>query len=212
MQKIAGTVDLAAVMSVLGKTRPVFHSEADFQHAFAQVVQQTDAAVGARLEVPQGNREYLDLLCRSAIGRKAIEFKYFTAAWNGMCEPNEEVFRLRTQAAADVARHSFVHDIVRLERFCREAPAPMSGIAIMLTNDRTLWSKPTRGGTRDAAFRIHEGRQLVGTLRWGVGPDYHVPNERTLAGSYQIRWHDYSNLPGTNGRFRWVALETALQP
>jgi hypothetical protein len=116
------------------------------------------------------------------------------------------VFKLRDHAASDLARLGFINDVAHLETFCGRRGQPATGLAIMLTNCRWLWSVPTRRQTRDAQFRIHAGRTVTGTLRWGTDPDLHLPNERTLVGTYQMEWHDYSTLSGVNGAFRWLAL------
>src|SRR5258706_288619 len=50
METIAG-VDPKAVMRALRVSRQIFHSEADFQHAFAWTVHQLDHSVQIRLEV-----------------------------------------------------------------------------------------------------------------------------------------------------------------
>lgn len=208
---IAGAVELSAVMDKLRAVRPVFHSEADFQHAFAWVLHEFDGSIQVRLEVGQEDRKELDLLCMGADSWTAVEFKYFTAAWQGSAPGNAEVFRLRNHAARDLARLGFVSDIARLERFCGSSRIPMNGLAIMLTNDRALWSPPsTPRPSRDEEFRIHEGRTLAGTLRWGNG-DYPA-NQRDLAGKYQLAWQSYSTLPGKNGEFRWLAVCVASDP
>jgi hypothetical protein len=61
MTLIAGTVTLDVVIQRLADERPVFHSEADFEHAFGQVLHDLDPAPKIRLEVRQENAEYLDL-------------------------------------------------------------------------------------------------------------------------------------------------------
>jgi hypothetical protein len=213
MSMLAGVVPIESVMDRLRLVRPVFHSEADLQHAFAQVLHDLNSAISVRLEVRQGGREYADLLCFGADGRTLVEFKHFTAPWRG-CDPNSgEEFHLSGHAADDLARRGFVFDIARLERFCRGSVAAMNGLAIMLTNDVRLWSRPrTPRLTRDQEFRIHEDRILTGTLRWGDSRrGYYQRNERDLAGRYPINWHPYSNLDGRNGEFRWLAAEIAAR-
>ena len=202
---IAGAVDLDVVMQRLRGVRSVFHSEADFQHSFGQVLHSLDPSLNIRLEVRQDDAEYLDLLCFGPTGRTAVEFKYKTASWDGTDPGTGEMFRLRAHAAEDLARRDFVFDIERLERFCRAAPDETSGLAVMLTNVAGLWTPPASARqTRDREFRIHEGRTLTGVLRWGGG-DYPA-NERQLAGSYRLEWRDYSEMSGRNGMFRWLAV------
>ncbi|MEV6813505.1 hypothetical protein [Micromonospora sp. NPDC051296] len=205
--RIAGTVSLDSVMDELRTRRRVFHSEADFQHAFAWAVHRIDEAVSVRLEMRQERAEYLDLLCCGPNGRTAIEFKYFTAHWVGTDSCLDEQFHLRGHAATDLARRNFVFDIERLERFCRSTVTPTNGLAILLTNDRRLWDPPPhKRTTRDQEFRVHDGRRLTGTLRWGRDGSHHLPNQRDLTGDYVLSWRDYTDQPGSNGRFRWLGV------
>ncbi|PMR63169.1 hypothetical protein C1A38_00530 [Verrucosispora sp. ts21] len=204
---MAGRVSLDEVMGELRAARSVFHSEADFQHAFAWAVHRLDAAIAVRLEVRQDKAEYLDLLCRSPDGSTAIEFKYFTAHWVGVDPVTDEEFHLRGHAATDLARRNFVFDIARLERFGSPDTTPTNGLALLLTNDRRLWDpSPHQRMTRDQEFRIYDGRRLTGTLRWGRDGSHYVRNQRDLTGDYLLSWRDYVDLPGGNGRFRWLAV------
>lgn len=201
---VAGAIALAEVMKALSQARPVFHSEADFQFAFAQTVQVLAPTVECRLEKPilnseTGKMEYLDLLCDGPKGQTPIEFKYFTRQWIG--EIRGETFRLRDHAAADLLRLHFVHDLMRLERFCSEK----SGLAILLTNEQGLWTESTRN-TRDRDFHLHHGRNLLGTLLWAEGN--YEPNTRILQGSYKLEWQDYARLDGRRGgELRFLAVE-----
>jgi hypothetical protein len=206
MPRIAGTIELSAVMDRLAGQRAVFHSEADFQFAFAQTVQAMDPDIRCRLEVPvttgaSARTEYLDLLCTGPAGQTPIEFKYFTRRWSGNVV--DEHFELRNHAAADLLRLHFVHDLVRLERYEYSDP----GLAILLSNDPGPWTESTKP-TRDRDFRLHDGRLLQGTLLWADG-DY-VDNARELRGSYTVRWRDYRRLDNTGGgTLRYLALEVA---
>nr|WTA64688.1 hypothetical protein OHB51_19360 [Micromonospora sp. NBC_00855] len=196
------------VMDALRAARTVFHSEADFQHAFAWAVHCLDNEVQVRLEVRQEQKAYLDLLCFGPKGRTAIEFKYFTARWDGVDPRTGEQFRLRHHGAPDLARLGFVVDIARLERFCQSGPAAMNGLAVLLTNDRGMWSPPTGYRlTRDGEFRLHEGRRLRGMLRWGTEGSYFLANQRDLLGDYPLTWRDFARLNGGNGEFRWLAVQ-----
>ncbi|WP_369133602.1 hypothetical protein [Modestobacter sp. I12A-02662] len=207
---------MADVMAELAAVRPVFHSEADFQHAFAQVLHRLAPSFGIRLETPQGHSpqgrlEHVDLWTIGPQGRTAIEFKYFKASWSGTVPAGDglgdEAFKLSDHSATDEGRRDYVFDIARLERLCEAQPGA-NGVAIMLSNAQGLWLPPkVVPRTRDREFRIHEGAILSGTLRWGGG-DY-PNNARNLSGSYPMAWQPYSNLPGTRGEFRWVAAEIA---
>ncbi|MEY9849749.1 hypothetical protein ABH940_006861 [Streptacidiphilus sp. BW17] len=206
---VAGRVALSAVMAELTAVRPVFHSEADLQHAFSRVLWKLAPEVECRLEVQQtasGDVEHLDLLCIGPSQRTAVEFKYVKRAWNGTLAagPAQEQYVLKSHGAPDLARRDFVFDVARLERFCDRPD--QNGLALMVTNEPALWvePKPSRKQPRDHEFRLHEGGELAGTLLWGGG-DY-TPNTRVLRGTYPLRWRPYSLQPGTNGAFRYLAL------
>ncbi|MDH6217274.1 hypothetical protein [Streptomyces pseudovenezuelae] len=207
---IAGQISLGDVIEQLSRHRPVFHSEADLQHSFARVLWELTPDVRSRLEVPQrlsGRSEYLDLLCIGPSARTAIEFKYFTRTWAGAVGTPAEDYALKGHAATDLARLHFVRDIARLERFCRRSD--QNGLAIMLTNDASLWTPPGpgRAQTRDRDFRIHQGRELAGTLLWAEGT--YKPNTCTLRGAYPLDWEPYSELDGAGGEFRYVAVSVS---
>lgn len=165
-----------------------------------------DPAIHVRLEARQlDKREYLDLLAIGPRAHTAIEFKYWTRRWSGTVGDLAEKYELRNHSVTDLARRNFVFDIARLERFTDCAAT--NGIAVILTNEASLWSPPrTLRATRDREFRLHEGRTLAGTLQWGEG-DYPA-NSRHLTGEYVLSWADYSNLPGTGGVFRYLVVET----
>lgn len=206
---IAGRVALSVVLAELARVRPVFHSEADLQHAFARVLWVLAPEVECRLEVRQTTSvgiEHLDLLCIGPLGRTAVEFKYVKRAWSGTVGtgPMEERYALKSHGAPDLARRDFVFDVARLEKFC-DGPV-QNGLALLVTNDPALWERPKLPGklSRDHEFRLHEGGELSGTLLWGGG-DY-APNTRVLRGAYPLHWQPYSLQPGTTGLFRYLAL------
>lgn len=211
MNEIARSVAVASVMEELARTRPVFHSEADFQFAFAQAVRDLDPDVQIRLELPlrqvEGLRgsQYLDLMCRRPDARTAVELKYFTRGWTGTDAVTGEKFVLRHHAATDLARRNFVFDIARLEQSCRAGLAE-NGFAIMLTNDPNLWLPSKRLASNDREFHINDGTTLSGTLRWAK--DMYPANTRTLSGTYSVQWQDHSqSIEGPYGTFRWLAIE-----
>ncbi len=116
-----------------------------------------------------------------------------------------EKYELRNHSATDLARRNFVFDIARLERFA-VSPA-MNGLALIVTNEPTLWSPPrTQRTTRDGDFRLHGGWMLSGTLLWGGGG--YPANTRHLTGEYELHWTEYSDQPGAGGNFRYLAVET----
>lgn len=206
MNLIAGRVDLHKVMGHLAGVRPLFHSEADFQFAFAQAVRDLDPEVRVRLEVPQrtvDRRTYVDLLCE-AEQRTLIEFKYVTRHWDGADPNTGEKFLLRSHSALDLARLYFIHDVTRLEGWVK-AQDNTNGFAVLLTNDPGLWEPARRVDTRDHAFRLHQGRTLTGPLLWGTTAHPYPGNNRDLQGIYTADWHHYSQPDtGPGGTFQWL--------
>src|SRR5215207_7734774 len=111
-------IDPVDIMQALARRRPVFHSEADFQHAFAWEIHRSAPECDIRLEVPvraTTGAIHLDLLARLTLGQMAIELKYktrsLTAALNG------EDFNLMSHAAQDLGRYDFFKDLNRIEAF-----------------------------------------------------------------------------------------------
>lgn len=102
MALIAGTVDVAVLLRTLALRRPVYHSEADFQHAFAWETHRTDPSLRVRLETHPEPDVRLDLLLsRPDLGlHTPVELKYLTAGWVGAFEG--EHFALKNHGAQDV--------------------------------------------------------------------------------------------------------------
>lgn len=157
-------LDIHDAMHALAADRPVFHSEADFQHALAWRLQRSDGQRSLRLETraPLDETLYIDVVATDADGtRTAIELKYWTKRLE--VDLDGEPFRLRNQGAHDISRYDLVKDITRVERLVRAGVAD-SGWVVALTNDHNYWSPATRVDTIDAAFRLSEGRVLPDAL------------------------------------------------
>jgi hypothetical protein len=91
-------------IELLCRSRPVFHSEADFQHALAWTAHLSDPSLRIRLETRSATGARLDLLISrpNAAEHLALELKYLTAAWTGDAE--DEHFALLNQGAQDTVR------------------------------------------------------------------------------------------------------------
>ena len=197
-------------MSNLARRRRVFHSEADFQHAFAWEFHSTIGDGDVRLEYRPlpAERVYLDLWFPAI--RVAVELKYFTRTLD--IEDNGEQFTLLDQSAQDVRRYDYLKDIERLERITKQRSAVRTGFAILLTNDRTYWRRPSRPNTVDAAFRLHHGRQTTKTMDWSAQAAAGTTKGREkpicLRRTYELNWQDYVDV-GTarNGQFRFLAVQ-----
>jgi len=116
------------------------------------------------------------------------------------------------QGAQDISRYHFVRDVERVEAVARAQPT-VRGYALALTNDSSYWRVPTQPRpTIDAAFRLHEGSTLAGTLVWsaaaGAGTTRGREKPHTLHGSHPLRWRDYSRVTdGPAGTFRYLLVE-----
>lgn len=132
MVLLAGTVHLDDLLGGLAARRPVFHSEADLQHALAWEAHQLDRNLQVRLETHPEPHVRLDLLLsRPDLGRHtAGELKYLTAGWTG--EVGGERFTLKNHGAQDVRAYDVVKDIERLERFgtCVAAGSEQGGVTV----------------------------------------------------------------------------------
>lgn len=198
--------DLVSTLSELSKERPLFHSEADFQHALAWKIHQRYNDLKIRLEkrlTATGKDIHVDIF---ALGREptVIEVKYRTKYLESNIEGEE--FSLKDQSATDAGRYEFVKDVSRIESALQRYPYG-SGTAILLTNDKSFWEKPVRNKpSADDAFRVHEGKVLSGKLEWKEGmKSWDEP--LTLKETYTLRWNDYSDLKIRDGKLRYVAVQ-----
>lgn len=189
--------------------RPVFHSEADFQHALAWRIHIARPEARIRLEVPafEASRYRLDLRVDLPDGRVPIELKYWQASLT-WAAGDGETFRLINQSAQDMHRAAFTKDVMRVEELVAQ-DAAVEGWVVALTNDPSYWSPGRDSASSDAAFRIHEGREFGGRLVWRTGTSLNtMKGTETIAlrGIYRAAWHDYSIVDAPRGRFRFLAV------
>lgn len=201
-------LDLPRLLRDLAGERPIFHSEADFQHALAWRIQLAIPEARIRLEVPAfgGSRDRVDIVVRLTAGLVPIELKYWQAAFSD--EVDGEPFRLVNQSAQDMHRAAFAKDVMRVEQLVTAHGWP-EGWVVALTNDASYWNAGVAGSTSDTAFRLHEGRELSGRLAWrtGTSPNTMKGTETVaLAGRYMCRWSGYSRVGAARGEFRYLAI------
>ena len=215
--------DVHAIMANLSRQRSVFYSEADFQHAFAWQVHSDMPDCQVRLEFrPHINeRVYIDMWIANI--PLAIELKYRTRQ-TALQFANEH-FDLRQQSAQDHGRYDFLKDIQRLEHL-EQLGLARSGLAILLTNDHLYWEYPRRPPNLDKEFRIHEGQQLTGCLKWSTEASAGTTRNRerpvNLKGIYNLIWHNYADVRPvqslgsgsrlSNERFCYLAIEVKSYP
>ena len=203
-------LDIDHLMKGLSQQRPIFHSEADFQHALAWRIHETMPDCQVRLEHPfphEEKRMHLDIWLPTE--GVAIELKYRTREIKMDCEGI--AFVLKEQAAQDHARYDFLKDVQRLEYVMRAGEK--AGFAILLTNDPTYWDpkRMKKRSPNDADFRIHECRKPTGKLAWSDKASPGTIKSREdpihLSGCYKMHWKDYSDCAAENyGKFRYLAV------
>lgn len=198
-------------MRSLSQHRPVFHSEADFQHALAWELRERCAAHDIRLEYRHPalpSRGYIDLMVSIEGQRVFLELKYKKK--RGSWRIGQEDFALLEDGAVDLGRYDFLKDVVRLESVLPHEGRGR-GYAIMLTNEPKYWLTPqSLPETIDALFRIHESSQLSGDRRWSTsagGTTKRREEALNLRREYVAKWHDYSNIDAPAGDFRFLCLE-----
>ena len=117
----------------------------------------------------------------------AIELKHRTAP--AAIRFNDEEFDLKGQGATLIGRYDFWNDIARLENAVLSGRAA-DGYAVLLTNDHLYWD-PGRLNTFDEQFRMHEGREISGTLAWSSNTGTGTTNDREkpigLKGVYRAK-------------------------
>ena len=194
-------------LQALRDARPLFHKEADFQHAFAWELhsRHPDAQIRLERRLSVGSNERVDVIVRLDARTYAVELKYKTARFDA--EVGGERFLLSDQAAEDESNFLYVWDIVRLERLVALGEIS-AGAAVMITNQPTFWAgKRRRAGTTpaDLYFRLVEGRELAERIAWAGGAWWRgkYPEHVDLVGRYPVAWQPYSAVEGAGrGEFR----------
>lgn len=206
------------LMEGLSLTRPVFHSEADFQQSLVECIyEKRPCLIHSEFYPFLPERMALDIWIPDK--RIAVELKYRTrklflnqddVSGNNLIEGGE-TFALRNQAAQDVSRYSFVKDIERLERIADEKPHTL-GFAVFLTNDPSYWETSRKPDPVDADFRIPKDKVIKGTRKWDERASDGTKKGREdpiqLTGCYRCKWRKFSNFEGWKyGQFKYLAIK-----
>lgn len=203
---------ITRIMDELSRVRPIFHSEADFQHALAWQVHKIVPNCGVRLEYKPFPEElkYVDLWLSLSGLSVALELKYATR--NLIHNEVGEAFSLKQHGGYDQRRYDFLKDIERLERVSRQKHV-RGGLAILLTNDSTYWEERPLDGRvpYDIAFHLHEGRQICGKLAWsdqaGAGTTKGRESPIQLNQRYEFRWRKFGTVGnGKYSEFRYLLV------
>ena len=197
------------VLTRLSRSRKVFHSEADFQFAFAWESKTMNPGLEVRLETHPEPGVRLDLeLIEPGGGGAAIELKYMTRRWSGFDRGEE--YALKNHGASDLRGYDVIKDIVRVERFVAARPG-WTGLMVALTNEPGYWRSPGHGRVTNAdAFRLYEGVALAGERRWGPKTGGTARGRETplaLQNRYILSWMDYSTVDSSPaGTFRALVV------
>ena len=207
-------ININTIMNNLSVQRPIFHSEADFQHSLAWEIHRCFSNSFIRLELPwsrENKQKHLDILNGVGTNKVAIELKYKTRGLR--VQINDETYSLKGQSAQDSGRYDFLKDVMRLEQLIEQNKG-WTGIAIFLTNDSSYWKEPNTANTADASFRLHQGRSIQGALAWRIGAAEGTIKGREapiiLRNIYQVNWIDYSRPSiGGYGQFRYAIFQVS---
>src|SRR4051812_8446151 len=116
--------EIGTFMRRLAASRPVFHSEADFQHAFAWELHRLIPDGQFRLECKRAgleSRARLDIWIRRPTGSfMAVELKYKKRPLQ--VEIDSEIYDLTSDGAQVIGRYDFLLDVCRLERVVAAQP------------------------------------------------------------------------------------------
>lgn len=206
-------LNIGAVLKSLSEKRPIFHSEADFQHSLAWEIREhyPDSKIRLETKVHGANTKvYLDILVVNHGIKYAIELKYKTLSYDAVVDGEE--FSLNNQGAQDIGRYDVLKDIQRLEEMLAAKVAD-KGFLIFLTNDKSYFSNPNGNKkTVDQNFRLHEGNRVGGKLYWteeaGKGTIKGREEPINLHGEYEMKWGNYSQIDDSpRGDFRCLLLE-----
>ena len=209
-------LDIPAILVDLARERPVFHSEADFQHALAWQIHKANLGLQPRLEYPfdyPSSKACDIVLVHDGRVVMAIELKYFCQKLER--EVHGELFRLKWNTAADGGRHAALKDVERMEEFLEKTQKAgnrtMQAAVIAITNDPTFWEGPKQDDGTDAEFNIHEGSTTAGTLNWAAKTSRKTKRlygKIKLFGKYEMKWDEYSRVGSDEeyGRFRYLHI------
>lgn len=201
-------------------SRPVFHTQADYQHAFAWEAHQLRSDLGVRLErrLSAETNDLLDLLFIGAEATIAVELKDPVTKFDAAVEvavplpgaaATGEPLILRAQSTEDRTRLAYVWDLGARVGGWSSAASPTLASLCCSPTSRSLAAAaaaravsrpiPSSGCTRDASCR---GRSGSGTAPWWRKEK--LPETVYLTGCYRSpRVRDPQR--GRRGGSRWTA-------
>jgi hypothetical protein len=197
-------MDLPKILSDLAIRRPVFHSEADFQHELAWEIHSKYAGQGVqlRLEYPLAKVGTIDIWVLMDGRTYAIELKYKKERFHG--DVGGEPFSFNTDKAHPLSRYDGFLDMVRVERAC--TLGANCGYALFLTNDSLYWRREATKGSR--SFSLHDGREITpGILSWPKTALKFIkarPAPIQIQRKTRLEWHPYSQISSLETEFRYL--------
>ena len=211
------SLNISQLLKSLANLRPVFHSEADLQHAFAWQLHMDYPRLKIRLEYPFDSEDdktnHIDVLSFDENETIAFELKHKTAQF--LIPLDGEVFYLKGHYAQDLGRYDFVKDIERLEKYVTRNKNS-TGYAILLTNDSAYWNPSRKEDSVCDQFRLTDQRLITGELSWtetaGKGTIKGREAPVKLEGPYTCNWRDYyvfqeSEYTKGSRRFRCLVIQ-----
>ncbi len=205
-------LDIHEIIRGLARKRPVFHSEADFRLALAShictVYGGSVVREWHRFPSSDGGTSDIWFPSKELVIELVQRHQRMDVSFEGVG------YNLKRHGAADQGRYDLVKSVQAIERATSRSGTVKRGYAVMLTNDPEYWVEPRDGWTEtyDADFRIHDRNTLSGSLRWHPEASEGTTRGQTrpivLQSSYDMQWHDYSNLGRCEySRFRYLAVE-----
>lgn len=201
-------LDIGKIMRALASRRPIFHSEADFQHEFAWEMH-LHSQGEIRLERPFGDnpRFAIDVYISDKETQRAFELKYLCRQLE--YSENGEIFLLKNQGSHDTRRYDVCKDIQRMEEFTLKTNQPST--VLVITNDPLFWNNRIEPSAYDTAFRISETSILQGKLEWATHANPNTIRNREspliLRNQYRLQWRDYSHIEAPSGHFRYLQID-----
>lgn len=200
-------------MQGLANERPVFHSEADFQHALAWHLHRAMPDASVRLEVPLrfGSQVlHVDIVVQANGILWGLELKYKCQTLTiSVCG---ERFQLLNAGARDQGSYDVWKDVARLESL-KKTMRSTRGHTVFLTNDDGYWNGPKNPTVCFSEFSLQEGRRAYGRLDWSPSASQGTKTKSreepiTLTGEYQVKWHPYSRVGEDRySSFRYLIIE-----
>lgn len=200
-------LNLENILKSLGKERPIFSSEADFQFALAWQIEKylkrnkvKDYRV--RLEYCPGisfkkTLMHIDIIVFIKEGYIPIELKYKTK--EGGYTSGIDKYKLKTQGARNISCHAYIKDINRIE-YLRDEYKDfkfIEGYTIFLTNDEVYLRKPNKNCDYRKLSLHNETNHILRKnkyLKFNNGVCAKKYPSIRLKDDYKINWNVYSEI------------------